>query len=45
LPYFDFNENNFNNIVKNNIEISKQEWDSRETSWDFTENQLIENRK
>lgn len=26
------------------IDISKEEWDSRETSWDFTKNQLIENR-
>ncbi|MBW7869164.1 MAG: BREX-1 system adenine-specific DNA-methyltransferase PglX [Brumimicrobium sp.] len=27
--------------VKNNISISKQEWNSRETSWDFLQNELI----
>lgn len=28
-------------IVRQNISISKQEWDSRETSWDFEQNELI----
>lgn len=27
--------------VKENIDISKLEWDSRETSWDFKQNELI----
>jgi hypothetical protein len=30
-----------NNIVENNISISKQDWDSHETSWDFAQNELI----
>lgn len=28
-------------LSKKNIEISKQDWDSHETSWDFKENELI----
>lgn len=28
-------------ITKNNINISKQEWDSRETSWDFEKSPLL----
>jgi hypothetical protein len=28
-------------ITQQNIDISKEEWDSRETSWDFTKNELI----
>ncbi|MBC2850006.1 BREX-1 system adenine-specific DNA-methyltransferase PglX [Cetobacterium sp. 8H] len=31
-----------NTIVKQNIQIAKQEWDSRETSWDFEKLGLIE---
>lgn len=34
-------KNNIKNIVRQNISISKQEWDSRETSWDFEESPLI----
>lgn len=30
-----------NVIIKHNIFISKSDWDSRETSWDFEENPLI----
>ena len=30
-----------NRIVKENISISKLDWDSHETSWDFQENELI----
>lgn len=31
-----FNENKvINNLVQQNIDIAKEEWDSRETSWDF----------
>lgn len=30
------------NIVKNNIELSKEDWDSFETSWDFITHPLIE---
>lgn len=31
-------------IVKENIQIAKQEWDSRETSWDFEKLSLIEGK-
>lgn len=31
-----------NSLVQQNIQISKQEWDSRETSWDFEKLSLIE---
>ncbi len=30
-----------NNLVKQNIEISKNDWDSFETSWDFNKNPLL----
>jgi len=30
-------------IVKENIEISKKEWDSYETSWEFSKSPLLEN--
>lgn len=30
--------------IYDNIDISKQEWDSRETSWDFQQNELIRMR-
>ncbi|WP_394265247.1 BREX-1 system adenine-specific DNA-methyltransferase PglX [Bergeyella zoohelcum] len=33
------------NIVKENIAISKKDWDSRETSWDFASNPLIRQGK
>lgn len=35
-------KNKIESLVKNNIYISKQEWDSRETSWDFEKLGLIE---
>lgn len=31
----------FQGIVKHCIDISKQDWDAHETSWDFKENELI----
>jgi hypothetical protein len=33
-----------NDLTQQNIDISKEEWDSRETSWDFTKNQLIKHK-
>ena len=33
IPYFKIE--NSNNLVQQNINIAKEEWDSRETSWDF----------
>ena len=31
-------------IVKDTIDIAKLEWDSRETSWDFNQNQLVNHK-
>lgn len=41
-PIIKFNSDNLKEIVENNIQIAKQEWDSRETSWDFEKLGLIE---
>ena len=36
LPFnLEKNNDNINNLVQQNINIAKEEWDSRETSWDF----------
>ena len=35
VPYFIIKNEKFNILVQQNISISKEEWDSRETSWDF----------
>ncbi|QYR58347.1 BREX-1 system adenine-specific DNA-methyltransferase PglX [Fusobacterium polymorphum] len=40
-----YNENKLINfIVQQNIDISKEEWDSRETSWDFKKLSLIDGK-
>lgn len=40
-----FTENEkFNKLVQQNIDISKEEWDSRETSWDFENLFLIDGK-
>jgi len=31
-------------LTQQNIDISKEEWDSRETSWDFIKNELIKHK-
>jgi len=31
-------------LTQENIVISKEEWDSRETSWDFTKNELLKHK-
>ena len=41
LPYIDINNDEINNIVLDNIEVSKLDWDSHETSWDFEANPLV----
>ena len=33
--YDNLKKENINNLVQQNINIAKEEWDSRETSWDF----------
>ena len=42
LPYFDkLNNCDIEKIVKQNIQISKDDWDSFETSWDFEQHPLL----
>ncbi|PHI06321.1 BREX-1 system adenine-specific DNA-methyltransferase PglX [Fusobacterium polymorphum] len=36
--------NTINNLAQENINISKEEWDSRETSWDFENLSLIDGK-
>ena len=44
VPYFIIKNEKFNNLVQQNISISKEEWDSRETSWDFEKLSLIDGK-
>ena len=44
VPYFIIKNEKFNNLVQQNISISKEEWDSRETSWDFERLSLIDGK-
>ena len=45
LPYLSISDEDtsyiIDNLVKDNIRISKEDWDAHETSWDFQENELI----
>lgn len=38
------NKTKIEEIVKDNIRISKEDWDDYETSWDFSEHPLLKNR-
>lgn len=42
IPFINIDNNRIKEIALNNKDISKQEWDSRETSWDFERLSLIE---
>ncbi|ALF17975.1 BREX-1 system adenine-specific DNA-methyltransferase PglX [Fusobacterium animalis] len=44
VPYFIIKNEKFNNLVQENINISKEEWDSKETSWDFEKLSLIDGK-
>ena len=44
VPYFIIKNEKFNILVQQNIDISKEEWDSRETSWDFEKLSLIDGK-
>jgi len=44
LPALFTQNEKFNKLVEENIDISKEEWDSRETSWDFERLSLIDGR-
>lgn len=41
LPYKRVNNPRISELVELNISISKQDWDSHETSWDFQRNELL----
>jgi len=41
LPKEDSIKQKIDQLTQQNIDISKEEWDSREISWDFTKNELI----
>lgn len=41
IPYIKIAYSGINNIVQQNISISRQDWDSHETSWDFETNPLL----
>lgn len=41
FPNMVVGDSSFQGIVKHCIDISKQDWDAHETSWDFKENELI----
>lgn len=38
------NEILIDKLTQENIDISKEEWDSRETSWDFSKNELLKHK-
>jgi len=44
FPKQNFIKQKIETITQQNIDISKEEWDSRETSWDFTKNELIKHK-
>lgn len=43
IPVIDhiFSSNNFENLSLNSIDISLNDWDSRETSWDFAQSPIL----
>jgi hypothetical protein len=41
LPYKHIASQAIYNLVDSNIQISKQDWDAHETSWDFKQNELL----
>lgn len=41
VPFIVLNQKSINDIVDRNISISRQDWDAHETSWDFTENEIV----
>lgn len=42
LPFKINNEQNIPEVTKQNISISKQDWDAHENSWDFTTSPILE---
>ena len=41
LPYMEVPSKEFDQLVEQNIAISKSDWDAHETSWDFQRNELL----
>ena len=41
LPYLVVTEESIDQLVANNISISRSDWDAHETSWDFQRNELL----
>ena len=41
FPYVVIETQDYISLVKQNITLSKQDWDTHETSWDFEENPLV----
>jgi type II restriction/modification system DNA methylase subunit YeeA len=44
FPKSDLIKQHIEQVTQQNIDISKEEWNSRETSWDFTKNELIKHK-
>ena len=45
IPFIEIKSTTIDQYVKDNISISKLDWDSHETSWDFQENELVKLQK
>jgi hypothetical protein len=45
IPLLNFSESNSEHIQEKNIDLSKFDWDSRETSWDFEQSPLLNETK
>ena len=41
LPFIDYKSTEIDDVVQQNISISKSDWDAHETSWDFQRNELL----
>ncbi|GGF79093.1 BREX-1 system adenine-specific DNA-methyltransferase PglX [Wenyingzhuangia marina] len=44
IPILHFKENWVKGLVVKNINVSKKDWDSKETSWDFEQSPLLNNQ-
>lgn len=41
LPIAESETSLINKLIQNNLEISRQDWDAHETSWDFQSNEIV----
>ncbi len=44
FPKSEDTKSHINNLTQQNIDISREEWDSRETSWDFKKSELLRHK-